>query len=139
MYYKGGNMLHAIRQIINDDEKFRQILHGINSTFYHKTVDSKDIEDYISKQSGIDFSKVFDQYLRTIKIPTLEYKINRNIIAYRWTNCVTGFNMPVKITAGDKKDVFINPTETWQKFEPGLTADNFAVNRNFYVFTKKVE
>ena len=26
MYYKGGNMLHTIRQIVNDDEKWRSIL-----------------------------------------------------------------------------------------------------------------
>jgi aminopeptidase N len=139
MYYKGGNMLHTIRQIINDDEKFRQILHGINSTFYHKTVDSKEIENYISKQSGIDFSKVFDQYLRTTKIPVLEYKTSANSISFRWTNCVAGFNMPLKISAGDKKDVFIKPTGNWQKFEAGSSTDNFIVNRNFYVYTKKVE
>jgi aminopeptidase N len=29
MYYKGGNMLHTIRQIVNDDEKWRQILRGL--------------------------------------------------------------------------------------------------------------
>ena len=76
IYYKAGNMMHTIRQVINDDEKFRNILRGLNKTFYHQTVTTKQIEDYISKQSGIDFSKVFDQYLRTIKIPVLEYKIN---------------------------------------------------------------
>ena len=68
MYYKGGNMLHTIRQIINDDEKFRMILRGLNKTFYHKTVTGKQVEDYISKNAGIDLSKIFDEYLRTTKI-----------------------------------------------------------------------
>ena len=31
MYYKGGNMLHMIRQIVDDDEKWRGILRGLNS------------------------------------------------------------------------------------------------------------
>lgn len=75
MYYKGGNLLHMIRQCINDDAAFRNILRGLNSTFYHKTVTGKEVEDYISKQSGIDFSKVFDQYLRTTQIPVLEYEV----------------------------------------------------------------
>ena len=30
MYYKGGNMLHTIRQIIGDDAKWRGILRGLN-------------------------------------------------------------------------------------------------------------
>ena len=77
MYYKGGNLLHTIRNIINDDEKFRQILRGLNKTFYHKTVTTKQVEDYISKESGKDFSKIFDQYLRTTKIPVLEYRDQR--------------------------------------------------------------
>jgi aminopeptidase N len=33
MYYKGANMLHTLRQIVNDDEKWRTILRGLNSTF----------------------------------------------------------------------------------------------------------
>lgn len=47
MYYKGENMIHTIRQVINDDEKFRQILRGLNKTFYHQTVTTKQVEDYI--------------------------------------------------------------------------------------------
>ena len=67
MYYKGANMLHTIRTAINDDEKFRQILRGIGKDFYHQTVTTQQIENYISEKSGINFSTVFDQYLRTLK------------------------------------------------------------------------
>ena len=73
MYYKGGNMLHTIRQIVDNDEKWRQILRGLNSTFYHQTVTTKQIEGYISQQAGIDLSTVFNQYLRDTRVPTLEY------------------------------------------------------------------
>jgi aminopeptidase N len=68
MYNKGGNMIHTIRQVINNDKKFREILIGLNKTFYHKTVTTKEIENYINKKSGYDFSKIFDQYLRYPKI-----------------------------------------------------------------------
>ncbi|HNR75289.1 MAG TPA: M1 family metallopeptidase, partial [Cyclobacteriaceae bacterium] len=30
MYYKGGNLIHTIRQLVDDDEKFRMILRGLN-------------------------------------------------------------------------------------------------------------
>jgi len=135
MYYKGGNMLHMIRQVLGD-EKFREILHGINSTFYHKTVDSKQIEEFISKQSGIDFSKVFDQYLRTTKIPVLEYKLSSDSFFYRWTNCVRGFDMPVKLTGKEK--VWLHPTENWQSAKP-KNAEHFAVDENFYIKLQKAD
>jgi aminopeptidase N len=33
MYYKGSNLLHTVRQIINDDNRFREILRGVNQDF----------------------------------------------------------------------------------------------------------
>ncbi len=54
MYYKGGNLLNMVRTIINDDEKWRSILRGLNKTFYHQTVTYDDIVNYITEQSGID-------------------------------------------------------------------------------------
>ena len=136
MYYKGGNMLHTIRQIINNDEKFRMILRGLNKTFYHKTVTSKQVEDYINKNSGIDFSKVFDQYLRTIMIPTLEYKIQKRNLFYKWTNCVKGFNMPVKIMLLKNQYSFIYPTEIFKQIK--INDKDLKADDNFYIKTNKV-
>ena len=98
MYYKGGNMLHNNIQVINDDEKFRQILRGLNKTFTTKPLPLKEVEDYISKaKSKIDFSKVFDQYLRTTQIPVPGIQGGRKTNSYRYTNCVKGFGMPLKV------------------------------------------
>lgn len=136
MYYKGGNLLHTIRQVINNDSLFRKILRGLNATFYHKTVDSKTVEAYFSKESGKDLSKIFDQYLRTTMIPTLEYKISRGKLQYRYTDVVNGFAMPLKINLGGEK--WITPTSQWQTMNaPGGVSD-LSVDRNFYIRTKKV-
>src|SRR5438132_240723 len=62
MYDKGGNMLHTIRQLVDDDARWRGILRGLNKTFWHQTVTGKQVEDYISRQSGINLGKVFDEY-----------------------------------------------------------------------------
>jgi aminopeptidase N len=138
MYYKGANMIHTIRQIINDDKKFREILIGLNITFYHKTVTTKQIENYISAQSKINFGKVFDQYLRNIEIPILEYKIKGYTLQYRWTNCIQGFDMPLKINF--KGTQWIKPTGTWKTLSLYPEGDiNFAFDQNFYINTKKVE
>jgi aminopeptidase N len=136
-------MLHSIRQVINDDEKFRMILRGLNKTFYHQTVTTKQIEDYISKQSKIDFSTVFDQYLRTTMIPVLQYKIEGNKISFRYDSAVAGFNLPLKISFGkeDKTEQWIKPTTTWQTLSLADWYDKktFIVNPNFYVKARKLE
>jgi aminopeptidase N len=134
MYYKGANLLHTIRQVINDDEKFRQILRGLNKDFYHQTVTSKQVEEYISQKSGKNLAKVFDQYLRTAQIPTLELKAEDEKIKFRWTNCIEGFNMPVKLSNGQ----WINPTTSEQKIKlEGANFNGIDVDKNFYIKVKK--
>ena len=136
MYYKGGNMIHTIRQVINDDEKFRALLRGLNQTFYHQTVTGQQIEDYMIKNSGRDLSKIFDQYLRTAKIPTLEYRIQKGNLYYRWSNCVKGFDMPVKVSLTKDRYSFIYPSETFKQIK--ISTNNLKVDDNFYIKTNKV-
>ena len=135
MYYKGANMLHTLRQLIEDDEKWRQILRGLNDTFYHQTVTTKQIEDYISLQSGIDLNAFFNQYLRTTLIPTLEYKIEDNKLNYRWTDIVADFDMPVQVTFNNKAQ-WIFPNSEW-KTTP-ISSESFEVDSDFYVNVKKI-
>ena len=136
MYNKGNNIIHMVRQIIDDDSLFRSILRGLNETYYHKTVDSKDVENYIISRSGQDLSKFFDQYLRTTNIPVLEYKIEGDKISYRWTNCVDGFNMPVKVANAKE---WLKPTTDWKQIKgtPDLK-NNFSLDKNFYITVKKL-
>lgn len=113
MYPKGANMLHTIRHSINDDEKFRSILRRLNKTFYHKTVDTKDIESYISTQSGINFSEVFNQYLRNTSIPVFEYYFSGKKVFYRWSNCIDKFNLQLALQK-DNTSFRLKPTTKWQ-------------------------
>ncbi|SHG89282.1 M1 family metallopeptidase [Pedobacter caeni] len=141
MYYKGANLVHLIRQLINNDEQFRAILRGMNKTFYHQTVTTQQVEDYIIKQSGLKLNKVFDQYLRTTMVPVLEYKIGAGKLSYRWTACVKDFDMPLKVTLKNKGFETIHPGTHW-KSEPvskEITRDNFQADPNFYVKTKNVQ
>ncbi|HEX6191539.1 MAG TPA: M1 family metallopeptidase [Chitinophagaceae bacterium] len=137
MYNKGANLLHTIRQVIDNDALFRNILRGLNKDFRHKTVDSRDVEQYISKQSGKDLSKIFDQYLRTTKIPELEYKIANGQLSFRWVNVVPGFAMPVRIAGTDQ---WLRPTTEWQEklLAPSLVG-SVAFDDNFYITVKKVD
>ncbi len=139
MYYKGGNMLQTIRHIINNDEKWRGILRGLNKTFYHQTVTSKQIEDYINKNAGVDLSKVFDQYLRTTQIPQLSYYYSddKKAVYYRWDSCITGFNMPLTLIH-DSKALRITPTQQWKKLNDVSFFDPAWIETNFYIRIKQV-
>ena len=132
MYPKGGNMLHTLRQIVNDDEKWRSILRGLNSTFYHQTVTTKQIEDYLSQQVGMDLNPFFNQYLRDVRIPTLEYYFKYNNLYSRWTNCVSGFNMPLKVSI-DNTEKWIKPTTEWTMIDKNVKITSLVIDKNFYV------
>lgn len=133
MYPKGANMIHTIRQVINNDEKFRQILRGLNKDFYHQTVTASQIQNYFSEKSGIDLKSIFDQYLTTIKIPTLEYKQNGNQLTYKWTNVVPNLKLPIRLADGQE----LKPTEEWQTATL-KSSDELKVDPNYYIFTKKI-
>ncbi|ULC58897.1 M1 family metallopeptidase [Flaviramulus sp. BrNp1-15] len=137
MYYKGANMLHTLRQLIEDDEKWRKILRGLNTTFYHQTVTTQQIEDYIREQTGIDLTEFFNQYLRTTKIPTLEYSIIGKELKYRWTNIVDKFDMPIQVTIGEKEQ-WLFPKAEWKSLELDSKNTDFSVDRDFYVEAKKI-
>ena len=136
MYPKGGNMLHTIRQVINNDEKWRSILQGLNAEFWHQTVTTGQIESYISQKSGIDFSKVFDQYLRTTQIPLVRYKIDGDTVSYRYERVVKGFAMPLRVRINGL-EMIMTPNETTQTFKFPEEIKTFEVDRNFYVETAK--
>ena len=137
MYYKGGNMLHTIRQIIGDDAKWRGILRGLNSTFRHQTVTGKQVQEYISREAGVNLQKVFDQYLTTTHVPVFEYAIVDSTLAYRWSDVIAGFDMPVKATVTDSGFTMLRPTETWQRTTIHLKDPvTFRLDQNFYVLTR---
>lgn len=131
MYNKGSNVVHMIRQLVNNDEKFRELLRAIQETYYHKTVSSAELEAFICKKTGLDLRPLFDQYLRTTQLPKLEYKLLKGKLSFRYTNCIPSFNMPVKITAG--KELLIHPTTQWQSVPVNAKLKAISLDRNVYV------
>ena len=136
MYPKGGNMLHTIRHIINDDAKWLSILRGLNADFWHQTVTTGQIESYITKKAGIDLSKVFDQYLRSTNIPLFKFKVNGKSLSFNYERVAKGFAMPVRVSVNGKETV-ITPSETRQTMEFADEIKQFEVNRNFYIEVAK--
>jgi aminopeptidase N len=129
MYYKGANMLHTIRQLVHNDTTFRMMLREMNAKFYHRTVTTQEIEQFMSDYLKLDLASVFDQYLRSKYPPTLETKYGKKKMRYRWINTVEGFDMPVLLDNYG----WIEPSSKWKKVRIRQGHPVPLLNRNFYV------
>lgn len=137
MYYKGGNMLHTMRQLVGDDAKWRSILRGIQHTFGGTTVNGADVQAYMSKAAGIDFSSLFAQYLTTTKVPVLEWQPDGDAVRVRWTDVVPGFSMPVRIVSGTSS-VVVTPGPEWTRAALTLAPNaSLRVDENYYVISRR--
>ena len=135
LYTKGANLLHTLRQIAKDDEIWRMILRGLNSEFYHQTVDTKQIEEYITSKIGFDLTTFFDQYLRDIRIPNLEYSISNGLLTYRWIDVIDNFTMPLEIEVLGK-NIWIYPTTNKKSLK--INSDKIKIDRDYYVKSLKI-
>ena len=138
MYPKGGNMLHTIRQIVGNDEKWRGILRGLNEAFRHRIVTGVEVQRYIGEQAGVDLSKVFEQYLTTTRIPVLEYRIDGRTLEYRWTDAVPGFDMPVEVTLPGGAVRTLRPMTSWQS-TPVTRGGELAADPDWYVEVRRAD
>jgi aminopeptidase N len=136
LYYKGANMLHTLRQIVGNDSLWKEALRGLNTTFYHQTVTTAQVEDFLISFLHLDQQKMFDQYLRTVNVPVLEYKLRKRKLSYRWgAGCVRGFNMPVRIVSNGGQ--WLRPAEKWESVP--YSDSTLVVDENFYIRTKLIK
>lgn len=133
IYYKGANMLHTLRQLVNNDSLWHAMFLSMNKTFFHKTVNTDEIEGFMSSFLKMDLRPFFEQYLRSIKLPILEYKVVKDGFAYRYVNTVQGFQMPLPVQLGQEQQR-IYPDTTWQTIKTG--ASDLVVDKNYYVLTR---
>jgi len=137
MYPKGGNMLHTIRTVLNDDARWRHILRGIQQTFGRRTSAGQDVREYMSREAGIDLSRIFQQYLDNPQLPEFQYRFGDGRLEYRWASVVPGFDMPLDVQIAGMGSMRLRPTESWQSLpttSPRATA--LLVDENYYVTSR---
>ena len=140
MYYKGSLLLNTIRHIINDDVKWWKLLYNYSETFKKQIIDTKTVVDYFNKESGIDLTSVFNQYLTTTNIPKLILSKSGNKLIYLWQNVNDNFNMPVDVVINDKT-IRLNPKTTKQelKINKKIELNSIQVKTNqFYIKAVKI-
>jgi aminopeptidase N len=139
MYYKGANMLGTIRHIMANDSLFKALLRGLNTQYRHSIVTGAEVENFINSFSGRDFTKLFQQYLRTTEVPELQWTVKGGKLFTRFTKCVAGLSMLVAITVnGEERRV--NITDQWSSPASGLRphSTTLSVDRNWYITTERV-
>ncbi|MFN0157202.1 MAG: M1 family metallopeptidase [Bacteroidota bacterium] len=132
MYSKGQFVLNTLRHVIDNDSLWWDIVKSIAEEFKYSQIDGEDIFKLVNRKTGTDYSYFFEQYLRQAKLPKLEVAIRKKAhaveVRYRWVADVKEFRMPVKVTAGDDRFVFITPTTEWQTTRMDkLNPQNFRV------------
>ena len=136
IYYKGANMLHTLRTVVNDDELWRQTLRGLNSEFYHQTVSSLQVENYLQDHLDLNLKGFFDQYLRATELPIFEYVLEKNTLRYRFTNTVKHFELPVRIQLDDV-EIALNVSTNWQETSVPQDSSELVVPKDYYFISKR--
>ena len=139
MYPKGALLLNTLRHVINDDAKWWKLILDYSTTFRHKIIDTETVVAFFNKESGLDLTPIFNQYLRHTSIPKLEYKINKKRLEYRWVSNETNFSMPIAIKINDKL-IRIDSTTSWIKssFKVKPTDKIEVMVDHFYINTKSL-
>lgn len=137
MYFKGSNILHTLRQVVGDDDRWRSLLRGLNEHFYHQTVTSQEFESYISESLGINLDPFFDQYLRTSARPVLEYYYDSGKLRFRWAEAVAGFDMPIRAIV-DGKSIELSPTSTWRQIDLEGIPREILIDPNYYIAASQI-
>lgn len=138
MYYKGGNLLHTLRQLVGDDARWKAVLRGLNRDFRHAIVTGEQVEEYIARQTGLELDRVFEQYLRAVTIPVLEWRIAGTVLSFRWSEVVPGFDMPVPVELDDGAVLVLPATPEWQTVEVREGTTLVAVDPDYYVTAREV-
>jgi aminopeptidase N len=141
MYDKGALILYTLRNVINDDTLWFEILKGIQKDFALKTVSERDIVDYINRKTGKDYNYFFDQYLKYPAIPVLEIKTEKKkkttVVQYRWNTDVTDFQMPLRLSGKNKTESTITPSSKWQDLSADFNKEDLKMAKDLYYIEVK--
>jgi aminopeptidase N len=142
VYMKGALTLHTLRNTINNDSVFFDILKSFYSQHKYKSAVTKDFISLVNEKTGKDYSAFFEQYLYTRTCPELqwEYAYNKekrtNELYYRWTNAVKDFKIPIKVVT-DSETIIIHPEQATQKVTMNIDKNIKVNTEGSYIALKR--
>ncbi|MEZ5292029.1 MAG: M1 family metallopeptidase [Vicinamibacterales bacterium] len=132
MYFKAALFLHTLRNVVNDDARWWQLVRDVFATFKYKNIFTEDLVAFVNGQLNQDLTPVFDQYLRRADLPRLELTFDAaaGTVAFRWRADERGFAMPVRVgTPGHWR--VVTPTADWQVM-PNPDGPSFTAATDLY-------
>lgn len=137
MYPKGASVVHMVRHIMGD-APFKAMLLEMQRKYRHKVVTSAEIEAFMDSCSAEDLRPLFDQYLRSTKVPVLEWGVKDKQLVARWTNCIPGFTMRVGLVINERPVDTTIGTE-WRTLSTGkVKKAGVQIDRNWYATARKL-
>jgi len=131
-YFKGVVFINTLRSVVDDDARWWKLLHDLYQHFKYQNIMTEDIEQFFNQQTGMNFTPIFNQYLRHTTIPTLELKFdNSGTVSYRWKADEPGFQMPVRVGKSGNWQI-VHATSDWQTMRTTLKKDEFDVATDLY-------
>ncbi len=127
VYMKGALMLHTLRNTIDNDSLFFDIIKSFYNKYKFNIAVTQNFIDLVNSKTDKDLSCFFQHYLYKRECPQLlwEFYYNSdkktNELCYKWSNISDEFSIPIKIKT-DSDTIVINPTMKLQRLE--LSNDN---------------
>jgi aminopeptidase N len=132
-YFKGALFINTLRNVVDDDTRWWALLHGFYQHFKYQNIMTEDVVQYFNRETGINLTPIFDQYLRHNALPVLDLQFDpaAGSVRYRWQADEPGFAMPVRVGSRDRWQI-IHPTTTWQAMQTPVGKDQFDVATDLY-------
>ncbi len=132
MYFKGALFLNTLRSVVDNDTRWWKLVRDTYAHFKYQDITTDDMVKFFNKETGKDFTPLFDEYLRHADLPTLELQFKDDgTVSYRWKADVKAFAMPVKAGARGAWQI-LQPTTEWKTMKSAVKAEDFEVATDLY-------
>ena len=142
VYMKGALTLHTLRNIINNDTIFFDIIKSFYNQYKYSIVSTKDFIDLVNEKTKDDINWFFNQYLYSRVCPQLEWKYLYNAslaqyeFRYKWNNVDSDLLVPVRIKSGEAEYV-LYPGRKIQTLKLDTSNVIYINTDNSYISLKK--
>jgi aminopeptidase N len=132
-------MLNTLRHVVNDDDKWWKLILDYSEHFKKQVIETNDVVGFFNKETGMNLTPIFNQYLRYKDIPVLQLKLNKGNLEYRWQTDVADFQMPIEISA-EGRSTRLSATNKWQSIKTNASAlNNISVaSTKFYIKVERL-
>jgi aminopeptidase N len=134
MYPKGALFLNTLRNYIDNDLVWWDIVASLQKTYRHKNISTEDVLNLMNAKSGKNLKPYFDVYLRQGSLPIFTVELleqNKSVLVkYNWSNVVDGFALPINIKLKGSEEIITLSPDKKEILIPGINKDQIEVDKS---------